>query len=79
MHLTVYLALKPVGWEQKELIGRGAGSGYLQGPSWRRSKCILVFGNSDLVSSAPKVLFQFKTVPSGFTPVYSVKGLCYQV
>lgn len=43
---------------------------------------ILVFGNSDPVSSAHKVLFQFKTVPSGFSPASSVKGAmlsCHRV
>lgn len=82
MYLTAHSVLKPVGWDQQELMARGAavtpkvvaGEG-LDAP-------ILIFGNSDPVSCAHKVPVLFKTVPSGFSPAYSVKGAvlpCHRV
>lgn len=82
MYLTAHSVPKPVGWGQQELMARGAavtpkvvaGEG-LDGP-------VLIFGNSDPVSCAHKVPVLFKTVPSGFSPAYSVKGAvlpCHRV
>lgn len=81
-YLTTHSVLKPADQDQQELMARDAavipkllvGEG-IDAP-------ILIFGNSDPVSGAHKSLVWSKTVPSGFSPAYSVTGAvlpCHRV
>ena len=82
MYLTAHSVLKPVGWDQWELMARGATviPKVLAGEDLDAP--VLIFDKSDPVSGTHKVLVWFKTVPSGFSPACSVKGAvlpCHRV